>query len=153
MGQRDVGPIIWCRAESAADVDSGEFGSAHVLLNRRDDVFVDIADGGDQADGEAGLEETACQPVAIGIDGKAADDLVADDDDARFGHAPHNDIQCPDPPTNAARASNGSPGGSFLSAKRSLSPSSTNAARPDGRHRASSCSTCSTRPPVCPPAS
>src|SRR5207237_9282997 len=148
-----VRSVVGRRTKPTTYEDARQLWMGHVVTDGSDDVGVDIPDGCHQAHRVSDVKETAREPVGVRVDGKAAKNLVADDDDARLRHAPHNDRECPDPPTNAARASKLSPGASFLSAKASRSPSSMRRRRQGASCRASTYSPCWMRPPDFRPAS
>src|SRR5207244_12433768 len=76
--------------EGADECRSGRVGT-----DSSDYVSVDISDGGHHAYRVSGSKQAAGQPVGVGVDGKAREDLVPDDDDARLRHAPHNDRGMP----------------------------------------------------------
>src|ERR1700694_2572386 len=145
--------VIYCEvlgsgSKPAANKDPRQFRTLDVLVNRRDDVGIDVAHRGDQPDGKPATKESHREPVRVGVDRKATQDLIPDHDDARLRHAPHNDRECPDPLTNAARALRPSRGASFPWEKASRSRFSMKPRRPDGKPRGRRCSTSSMKPQV-----
>src|SRR5437868_2844112 len=89
--QRDVRPVVRRWSKPAADEDARQLWTTDVIADGVNDVGIEITDGGHQANRESAGKQATGEPVGVGIHSEAAQNLVADDDDARLRHALHND--------------------------------------------------------------
>src|SRR3979411_2691744 len=122
-------------------------------MNRRDDIGIDVAHRRDHADRKTTTKKAHRGPVRVSVDGEAPEDLIPHDDDARLRHAFHNGRECPDPPTNAARALRLSAGASFPWEKASRSRSWKSRRLLDGKPGVKPSLMSLTPRPACRPAS
>ncbi len=85
-GQRLEGSVVRRGSQPAADKDPDQLGSGHVIADRGHNVRLHVPYHLDPLDGVAEGEQPAGQPVGVGVDGEAAEQLVTHGHDAGGRH-------------------------------------------------------------------